>query len=88
MLVTWTGFQISSLAICGLSCLLPALIRFILFAHCINSVNPIRIFLDTSSIQLNAAVHPTVSSCTIARPLRIQKAEFFNVKADGKSKNH
>jgi len=47
VLVMWTGYQIAVLAICGLSCLLPALVRFILFAHCINPFNPVWIFPGT-----------------------------------------
>lgn len=88
LLVTWTGSQTAALAICGLSCLLRALIRFILFAHCINLANPVCIFPGTLSIHVNAAVRPAASLCFTARPPRRQNAEFFKVKAGGKSKNH
>jgi hypothetical protein len=83
----FAGSEVAALAICGLSCVLPAFIRCILFAHCINRANPVCTFPDTSSIHLNAAVHPAVSLCFIARPLRKQNPKFLDIEFGGKSKN-
>jgi len=88
LFVTWTGWQTAAVAICGLSCLLRALFRFIVFAHCINPANPVCIFPGILSNHLNAAVHPAAPLCFIARPLRRQNAEFFKVKAGAKLNNH